>query len=241
MDVIVLSKDRPDLFCACLAHLQAQEVDYHGFLVDNGNDGVTGDMARRHGWTVLEPGRNTGFSEGNNLAIREGSSERVLLLNNDAYVQPGSLRALLGHDEGIVAPVVVNPDGTTNYAGGIFTGAGSPRHRGRGTASDAWDCRETEWATFACVLIRRDLLEQVGPMDEGYWYGYEDVDYSLRATDAGWRIAVCGDARVIHYECSTRDGADMAENRDRFFARWGSRTCVPGQVPSGLRTIPTGG
>ena len=51
------------------------------------------------------------------------------------------------------------------------------------------DQAEIDWISFACVLIRREVVEQIGPMDEGFFMYFEDVDYCLRARSAGWQIA----------------------------------------------------
>lgn len=216
VDVVVLSKDRPDLFAACVAHVDAQGVPYQGWLVDNGTDGTTADIARGHGWNVLSPGRNTGFSEGNNLAVAASSGDRVLLLNNDAYLQPGALRAMLGHDDGIVGALITGSDGIVGHAGGTMY-HGLPRHEGRGSRPERWACHPCIWVTFAAVVLRREVLEDC-PFDEGFWYGFEDVDLCLRASAAGHRIVVCADALVVHDESQTRGrGVGDAENQARFY------------------------
>ena len=218
-DVVVLSKDRPDLFAACLAGVEAQGVDVHGILVDNGTDGTTAQLARDAGWTVLDYGRNTGFSEGNNLAFGHTRTGRVLLLNNDAVLHPGAIYALLGHDEGIVGTLITGSAGLVAHAGGLLWN-GIPKHQGRHTHPEEWACHACDWVTFAAVMIRRDVIDDIGPMDEGYWYSFEDVDYCLTAAKAGHSIAVCADARVTHDEGQTRDNSLDGPNRDRFYTRW---------------------
>lgn len=220
VDVVVLSKDRPDLFTACLAHVVAQEVPYQGWLVDNGTDGKTAEVAERHGWNVISPGRNTGFSEGNNLAFAASSAERVLLLNNDACLHPGALSAMLAHDDGIVGAVIVNGRGVVGHAGGVLW-RGIPKHRGRGSAPSGWVCHSTEWVTFAAALISRDAFAAVGGLDEGYWYGFEDVDFCLAAQRSGFSTTVCADAVVTHDESQTRGpGGGDPGNRERFYRKW---------------------
>lgn len=222
IDVVVLSRDRPDLFAECRARVAAQGVPFRGWLVDNGTDGTTADDATKAGWEVISPGRNTGFAEGNNLAIAEGSGERVLLLNNDAFLHDGALAALVGHS-GITASVNVNGDGRVNFAGGGFR-RGLPAHRGRNSTPGVWSCGPSEWVTFACVLIDRSVLDEVGPLDEGYWYGFEDVDFCVRASAVGVTPWVCADAVVTHDESTTRGfGNGWNGNVDRFVAKWGLR------------------
>lgn len=220
VDIIVLSKDRPDLFATCLERVEAQNVDYQGWLVDNGTDGGTADLARSHGWNVITPGRNTGFSEGNNLAAAAASGERMLLLNNDAYLGRGALAAMLRHDEPVVGAVMTDGRGTVGHAGGTLY-MGIPKHQGRGTAPTVWACHACEWVTFAAVLIAREAFNAVGGLDEGYWYGFEDVDFCLAAGRAGYPTVVCADALVAHRESQTRGpGGGDPKNRERFYQKW---------------------
>jgi GT2 family glycosyltransferase len=56
-----------------------------------------------------------------------------------------------------------------------------------------------EWVSFACAMLRGSMVEQIGPMDEGYFLYFEDAEYCLRARRAGWRIIPVTRARAIHF------------------------------------------
>lgn len=217
VDVIVLSKDRPDLFSTMLERIEMQGVPHQGWLVDNGTDGDTAATATAAGWNVISPGHNTGFAEGNNLAIAASTGDRILLLNNDAFLYPGALAAMVAHDEPIVGALIVN-GGVVNHAGGQFW-RGGPRHEGRGTNPATWGCHPCPWVTFAAALIDRGVLDAGVTLDEGYWYGYEDVDFCLAAARSGFEAVVCVDAVVAHRESQTRGRGDTI-NRERFFRKW---------------------
>ena len=58
--------------------------------------------------------------------------------------------------------------------------------------------REVEWTSFACVLIRKDVIEKIGLMDEDYFMYFDDIDYCCRTREAGWQIIHCPTARVVH-------------------------------------------
>lgn len=222
IDVIVLSRDRPDYFANCLASLADQGVDFHGVLVDNGTTDHSAGLAHKAGWDVLDFGRNTSFAEGNNLAIAHTEGERVVLINDDAELHTGCLKSLLGHDEAVVGCLSMTRVGTVNFAGGTLV-RGMPWHEGRGTAPEMWYCRACDWVTFSCVCLSRDAVEDVGPLDEGYWYSYEDADWCLRARDKGYRPFVCADAVITHDEFGSRSRADDAANRQRFMSKWASQ------------------
>ena len=72
--------------------------------------------------------------------------------------------------------------------------------------------RAIEWISFACVLIRRDVIAAIGPMDEGFFMYFEDVDYARRARDAGWQIAYAPTARVVHLRGGARPNRSRSES-----------------------------
>jgi N-acetylglucosaminyl-diphospho-decaprenol L-rhamnosyltransferase len=92
-----------------------------------------------------------------------------------------------------------------------------------------------EWISFACVLVRAEAFDAIGPMDEGFFMYYEDVDYSCRARAAGWQIAYAPEARVVHLrggrspeefvqEERKRRPRFYYESRSRYLAKYYGRT-----------------
>ena len=61
------------------------------------------------------------------------------------------------------------------------------------------DGRDIGWASFACILLRGDMVREIGPMDEGYFLYFEDAEYALRARRAGWGIVHEPKARAVHF------------------------------------------
>jgi len=72
-----------------------------------------------------------------------------------------------------------------------------------------------EWISFACVLIRREVIASIGGMDEGFFMYFEDVDFCRRARNAGWQIAYAPDARVVHLRGGRTPDAFAVEERQR--------------------------
>lgn len=221
--VIVLSKDRPDLFRACDASLYANPAPYlvQKLLVQNGTDAETLAEAKSRGWSVIDSrGENWSFSAGNNVAVRSAGEavSHVLLLNNDAELLPGSLDALWSARAraDVVGSFILNPDGSVNHAGVYFGHNLGPMHLGKGADVSGFppgrDLYHLPAVTFACVLLSVSGYHAVGGLDERYWYAYEDIDYCLRAREAGQSVMVARDAVVVHAESSTRNG-DWAGRR----------------------------
>lgn len=180
---------------------------------------------REHGWQawawlMRAPG-NHGFAAGNNIAIRamlsDGRPARyVLLLNPDTLVRPGALRTLVGFLDarptaGIAGGRSEDLDATPQMCCFRFPNAINEvvhciglsaldrlfeRHLTRlGTPDEA--C-EVDWVSGAFMLIRAEVIEQVGLMDEGYFLYFEETDYTRRARLAGWSCWHVPHSRVVH-------------------------------------------
>ncbi len=154
-------------------------------------------------WVSLLPlADNRGFSAGNNAGLRlllqpPEPADHVLLLNPDTVVRAGALRALLdfadGHPKaGIVGSRLEGPEGTPQNSAFRFHSVVAELDRGlrSGVTSrllSRWGvvlpqpesaCR-ADWVSGASMLIRREVLESIGPFDEGYFLYYEEVDFCL--------------------------------------------------------------
>lgn len=174
------------------------------------------------GWAwlkAIEP--NCGFSGGNNAVLREamrwpGRPRCFLLLNADTIVRPGALQMMLDAmqarpDIGIVGPRIEHLNGEpqiscfralspiSEFLEAARTGPLTRLLRGYEVAiPPAGTAVEPDWLSFACALIRREVVEQIGLLDDGYYLYYDDPDYCRRAREAGWGILYCPQARVVH-------------------------------------------
>lgn len=171
--------------------------------------------------TFIRSPVNGGFAAGNNLAVRTmfAASDRpdfVLFLNPDTIVRPGAFRRLLdfmleNSTVGIAGGRSEDPDETPQYCSfrfpnivgevslylglGIFdrvfsrfvTGVGIPDR----------PC-QVDWVSGAFMMVRRQVIDDIGLMDEGYFLYYEETDYTLRARRAGWTCWHVPDSRVVH-------------------------------------------
>jgi GT2 family glycosyltransferase len=128
----------------------------------------------------------------------------------------------------VVSPKLLYPDGRIQYAGASFTKELHPYHIGRFKKADQYNKeREIPWATFACALIRNELLGD--GLDEEYKLGtFEDVDFCTKARFDGYKILYTPQATVYHYEGASvftvnpvHYGQQQAANANLFFSRWG--------------------
>ena len=223
--VVILNYRTPKLVIDCLASL-ASEIDINHqtvIVVDNhsGDDSVPliNQAITQHQWSwvqLLPSSVNGGFSAGNNLGIKAVEAEAYLLLNSDTIVRPGAIESLMSalndHPEaGIVSPRLEWPDTEPQISCFRYHSPLSELIDAAATGPvtqllKAFDVPipvsetpiEPQWTSFACVLIRREVIEKIGLMDEGYFMYFDDVDYCRRTQEAGWNILHWPQARIVH-------------------------------------------
>jgi GT2 family glycosyltransferase/glycosyltransferase involved in cell wall biosynthesis len=164
------------------------------------------------------------FSAICNFGAGQARGELLLFLNNDVEVlEPGWLEELVGHAQrpevGAVGPMLVYPDGRVQHAGVVVGLEGFAGHPFRGCPDDgSWTAfGSTGWTrnylavTSACVLIRRELFDELGGYDERFAVGGGDVDLCLRLGRRGMRVVFTPHAKLVHHESATRDPARVPE------------------------------
>ena len=176
-------------------------------------------------WARLMPlATNEGFSAGNNAAIapalassRPPPPDYVLILNPDTVVLPGALEALVtfmqGHPEvGIAGSRLEDPDGTQQHSRFRFHSVWSELDSGlrlglvtrllhkHVVAIDLVDAdRASDWVAGASMMVRRQVFEDIGLFDTGYFLYFEEADFCLNARRAGWLCWYVNASRVMHY------------------------------------------
>ncbi len=165
---------------------------------------------------------NRGFAFGNNEAIRKALSaaqppDLILLLNPDTVVREAAVTSLVEfmqtHPEvGLAGSRLEDPDGTTQFAARRFHGFWNELEEGLsfGPISKLLHCwhicepeqsspHPTDWVPGAALMIRREVFEKIGLMDESFFLYFEEVDFCLRAKEAGFECWYVPQSRVIHF------------------------------------------
>lgn len=189
-------------------------------VVDNGSGDGSAAMLREALTRVeiVETGLNLGFAGGCNVGIRsalEAGADHVLLVNSDVVLAPDAIDRLLAAFEadvtlGIVAPLLLSREepGRIASAGIRYSRTtGRMRQRGSGrTVAALGRAPEAINGVSGCVmLIRRSVFEAAGLLDEDYFFSFEDIDFCLRAADAGFQSA-CVLASVAYHEGASTIG-----------------------------------
>lgn len=179
-------------------------------VVDNSSSDQVAAVARSHGAKYLDHGSNRGFGAGVNTALKhlQAPPTKVLLLNPDAVIQPNDLEALLAHAGeserlAATAPRLTHSDGKAERVAWPFPSPwracleafGLGRFLGFGQ----------QFVIGAVLLLDWKAIQEIGLFDERFFLYCEETDWQRRATDAGWRSAVCAEAVAAHTRAGTSD------------------------------------
>jgi GT2 family glycosyltransferase/glycosyltransferase involved in cell wall biosynthesis len=224
VSVIIPTRDNVTMLARCIASLRERTAykPYEIIIIDTGSEeSPTHDYYR-----VLESAENIrilsdtsrpfNYSRVNNYGARESRGDLLLFLNNDVEITNSEwLDELVGWGTyppvGVVGAKLLYPDGTIQHAGVVvgltgFAGhpfAGCPAVS-NGLYGDTTWYRNYLAVTGACMLMRRNVFEELGGFDEDFLLCGSDVEICLRARKRGYRVMLNPFAELIHYEQQTR-------------------------------------
>lgn len=239
LSIVVVSWNGRELLLGCLASIErevrerrgAGRIETETLVVDQAStDGSAAAVRAAHPWAeVIELPANVGFAAGNNVGLRRAKGRYAVLLNNDTVVLPDGLERLVRYlddhpDVGVVGPQLLNPDGskqnsihsTPNFVSEIV-----PRGLLESIAPWRYPSKRfehpgpisVEAVLGACLMVRREVLEDVGPMPEEYFFFLEETDWCLRIRRAGWKVVHVPGARIVHVHGATTKKRVPAETR----------------------------
>jgi hypothetical protein len=208
LTVIVVNWNGRHLLAECLGSVCAQTLkDIDICLVDNGSSDGSGEYVREAfpSVRIIPLSRNFGFSAACNRAIEASASPLVALLNNDAVAEPGwAEQLLLASNEprtGIVASKVIlyMDRERLDSAGDGMTTVGVGFKRGHLGMADQYAKTEHVFGASGCaMLLRRSMLDDIGLLDEDFFFSVEDSDLCFRAQLRGWKCVYSPEALVYH-------------------------------------------
>jgi len=224
LSIVLVHRNGVEMLRDCLATIDdaCAGITHEVLLVDNGSTDDSAAMVRREFPRVrLHVNReNAGFTRANNQGIRASRGRHVALLNNDTLCHEGAFSTLVAEldatpDAGIAAPMLLNTDGSRQFSFRTFPGfqqalfsreslltrvfPNNPDSARYLRADDPGDAaQDVDWVSGACMVIRRELINRIGGLDESFFMYSEDVDYCLRAWRDGWRVIYRPNAVVTH-------------------------------------------
>lgn len=223
ISVVIVNYRTPQETIACVDSLRkhAGQFTLQVIVVDNasGDDSVAQIRAAHPDITVIAAPDNGGFAYGNGVGFLHATAPLVLLLNPDAEIEAGTLAAAAEQLEasektGMVGASVAFPDGrmqssvmrfpslvTQAWSVGVPMGLqrsnpafGDPRYASR----DLTQPQDVDAVAGCFMLLRREVLDEVGPLDTRFFMYGEEVEWCRRIRQAGWNIRYAPDARIVH-------------------------------------------
>ena len=183
-------------------------------------------------FTSIENSENAGFARANNQGIAVATGKYILLLNSDTIVEAGALETMVQAFEdmpddhlGILAATLKNPDGTLQHQGGSLPSLASlffhmsfiddlpiigqflpsTQHTGKRAdkTSDAHILTPSGWVGGTAMMIRREVIDEIGALDEHIFMYGEDVEWCMRAQAHHWDVAIHNHAYITHLQAQS--------------------------------------
>lgn len=236
VSVLLVLYNKAEYTYQCLETILANVgISYEIIIVDNASSDRTPELlSRLSNAAVIENFQNVGFLTACNQAAGLAKGKWLLFLNNDTQLLPNLFSTLVETGEGYpgcgaVGAKLVFPDGKLQEAGSIIWNDGSCLGYGRDDDPYKGEysyVREVDFCSGACLLVRRDLFEQVGRFDDRYAPAYyEEADLCMAIREMGYPIVYQPTAVVIHYEFGSAERSEWAielqkVNRQKFVDKW---------------------
>ena len=269
VSIVVLNYRSRALVRQCLRGVLVAQprCRYEVIVVDNDSgDGCLAMVAEQFPWVVRVQSRtNRGFGAGNDLGIARARGRYVMILNPDIALFPGQIDDLVSFMDahpraGVAGPRLLYPDGAAQescrrfpsflmpvYRRTVLGHLPGPRRQLERFLMNDFDHAEhrmVDWLMGACLIARRDVLEQLGGFDEKFFLYFEDLDLCRRCWDAGWQVWYVASASPVHYHqrLSAGDGVSALfkpaawqhlRSAVRYYRKYASMP-LPAASPSGL-------
>jgi glycosyltransferase involved in cell wall biosynthesis len=234
VSIIIPTRDRADLLGMCIDSLIQRTTysNYEVIIMDNGSvEDATRQLFDRlpsDRFRVLRDESPFNFSALNNNAARAARGELLCLMNNDIEIlTPDWLEEMVSFairsDIGCVGARLWYPDGALQHGGVLLgiggvanhahykIGRGNPGYFGRAVLHQSLSA-----VTGACLIVRRQVFEEVGGLDEQLAVAFNDIDFCLRVREAGYRNVWTPYAEMNHHESASRKNEDTPEKLIRF-------------------------
>jgi len=230
LSIIIVNFNTSDLLRKCLNKIYKAlsfgriEKESEVIVVDNASTDDSVSMVQKHfpKVKILKNNQNLGFAKANNQAIKKSAGEYILLLNSDTEVEKDALTHLLNviktdADTAVVGGKLLNPDGTTQPSAGFFPHLSKvfywmffiddiplinklikPYH----VEDKSFYQKEqfVDWVTGACFMLRREIVDTVGIMDEDFFMYGEEMEWCYRIKKTGFKVVFTPIAQILHHQ-----------------------------------------
>lgn len=239
VSIVIVNWNVKGLLKLCLRSIYQSLSDaafeWEVIVVDNASEDGSLQMVAREfpGVKLVANQSNLGFTKANNQGMALASGRYVLLLNPDTELTRGALATMLEymearHDVAALGPQLLFADGTvqssrrrfptflTGFIESTVLQRFFPEHsllkRYYVLDRSNDEVQEVNWVVGACMLVRREAIDEVGVFDEQFFMYSEELDWCFRMEKAGWKIVYLPLARVLHYEARSSEQNVLGRN-----------------------------
>lgn len=248
LSIIIVNWNTKDLLRNCLVSIykESKSISLEIFVIDNASSDGSSEMVKREFPLVklIRNRKNVGFARANNQAIKESKGKYILLLNPDTIILDGALDKMVKFmethfDVGVCGPKLLNKDGSLQvyyYAfptlwNQLFLFLGFHRiFPGISlffkfiNSGNCYNIREVDFVMGAAFMVRREIIKQIGMLDEQYFMYSEESDWAFRIKKAGWKILYFPKAKIVHYGGASKKKIKMLrelyQSRFYFFRKY---------------------
>jgi len=249
LSVVIVNWNTRDLLLNCLASVfeTVKEISFEVWLVDNASTDGSVEAAKRAfpDVQIIENRENLGFAAANNLAFQQMNGRYALLLNTDTALKEDAVKKIYSFmenhsDIGMACGQLLNEDGSKQNSMAnfpsllslvcnetvlrIFLPKRFPSKRREYQAP-----LEIESCVGACMMVRKEAMDDIGLFDEAYFFFFEETDWAYSMKEAGWKIFFVPEAHIYHAQGKTVGGSVSARimfyrSRYIFFRKWHPRS-----------------
>jgi GT2 family glycosyltransferase len=245
ISIIVISFNTRDFVLDCLAsvHETVNDVSFEVWLVDNNSTDGTVEAVRKAypDVAIIENKENRGFAAANNQALRQMNGRYALLLNSDTVLTSGAVKELYEfmeyvHEAGMACGQLLNQDGSKQNSIASFPSLLTllanetalrilMPHRFPSKRRYYASPVPVDSGIGACLMVRKEAIDDVGFFDERYFFFFEETDWAYRMKRNGWAVYFVPFARIYHAQGKTvGSGVDSRimfyRSRYAFFRKW---------------------
>jgi GT2 family glycosyltransferase len=216
LTIIIVNWNTRELLRGCLESVfgTVRGLPFEVWVIDNGSTDDSGAMVRAEFPQVrlIENNENLGFAKANNQALKDCSGRYALLLNSDAFLMEGAVEGLMAAlvreaRAGVAGARLEYPDGRGQRSHGnlpspigeMLSLVGLDKRRDQKMSGEGGErVQPVDTVDGACMMVSKELLDEIGLFDERFFMFSEEIDLCKRAQEAGWRVIYVPGARAVH-------------------------------------------
>lgn len=216
ISIIIPVKNQKTITQTCLDSLDAYTDNFQLIIIDDGSDKETADILKNYidaNDTLIKNEKSVGWCKAINQGLKEARGDYIVLSNNDVVFTPDWSEKMTAHFKKNNKLGVLGP--TSNKVGD----PGHPQHIDENR--EGIDFQNTDILTFFNVMIKKEVIDKVGGLDERFGLGgQDDADYCIRARKAGFEVGIARDVFIYHYGSATfREEFNNDAPKSREFAK----------------------